>query len=344
MEIVVSVIVPVYNVEKYLARCVESLINQTMKKIQIILVNDGSSDSSGELCRQFAEKDSRIQVINKKNEGQGLARNSGLLCVLGKYVTFVDADDYIDTDTFEVLCNTMENSGADLCCYSYVKHDTEGGIVYEAKVEEKLYENNAVITSFLPHYFGDDPLIDDLRGVSACMSMFRTEIIKKHEIRFQSERKVFSEDTLFCLDYCKYINRAVTVSCPFYHYCLKADSFTKGYQEKRLELTIDFCNTLSQYARDYKIELLVTERINMVLWVTLMDCVKQEVLRSRDIGNRKTYQTIKELCNHPYVKEVIRKMNIEGLHMKQKFFWVAIRQHWILLVMFLGTLRVRQGI
>ena len=344
METRISVIVPVYNVEKYLERCVKSLTDQTLREIQIILVDDGSLDGSGELCRQFAKKDSRIQVISKKNEGQGLARNSGLSCVSGKYVTFVDSDDYIDTDTFEVLWNTMESSRADLCCYSYVKHDTEGKIVYKAKVDERLYENNAVYTSFLLHYFGDDPLLDDLRGVSACMSMFRTEIINHNKIRFLSERKVFSEDTLFCLDYCKYIKKVVTLSHPFYHYCLKADSFTKGYQEKRLELTIDFCNTLSRYACDYKVEELVSERINMVLWITLMDCVKQEILRSRETGVRKTYQMIREICNHSYVKEVIRNMNTDGFHMKQKLFWFAIRRRLIPMVMILGILRVKQGI
>lgn len=115
----------------------------------------------------------------------------------------------------------------------------------------------------------------------------------------------------------------VTLSHPFYHYCLKADSFTKGYQEKRLELTIDFCNTLSRYACDYKVEELVSERINMVLWITLMDCVKQEILRSRETGVRKTYRMIKEICNHSYVKEVIRNMNTDGFHMKQKLFLVC---------------------
>lgn len=344
METRVSVIVPVYNVEKYLERCVDSLMNQTLKEIQIILVDDGSLDRSGELCRRFAEKDSRINVISKKNEGQGLARNSGLSCVSGKYVTFVDSDDYIDLDTFEILWNTMENERADLCCYSYVKHDPEGEIVYAAKVKERIYENNEVKTSFLLHYFGDDPMEDDLRGVSACMSIFRTDIIKNKNIHFQSERKVFSEDTLFCLDYCKYINRAVTLSRPFYHYCLKADSFTKGYQEKRLELTIDFCNTLSQYARDYRMEQLVGERINMVLWITLMDCVKQEILRSKDIGNQKTYQMIRGICNHPYVKGVIGTMSTDGFHTKQKLFWFAIRRRWIFMVMLLGMLRVKQGI
>ena len=101
----VSIIVPVYNAEKYLERCVSSLTKQTLKDIEIILVDDSSTDSSLEICKQMAEKDSRIKVIHKMNEGAGLARNAALSIANGEYIGFVDSDDFVELNMFEILYN-----------------------------------------------------------------------------------------------------------------------------------------------------------------------------------------------------------------------------------------------
>lgn len=100
---VISVIVPIYNTEKYLAKCLDSLINQTFQRLEIILIDDGSTDNSGQICDEYAVKDDRIKVIHKTNGGVSSARNAGLDVVTGSYIAFVDPDDYIDSDMYEVL-------------------------------------------------------------------------------------------------------------------------------------------------------------------------------------------------------------------------------------------------
>ena len=116
----ISIIIPVYNVEKYLAKCVESVINQTYKKIQIILIDDGSTDNSGKICDDFKLKDNRIEVIHKKNGGLSDARNAGLKIVKGDYIGFIDSDDYIEKDMYEtLLCLLIENN-ADISIVSFV--------------------------------------------------------------------------------------------------------------------------------------------------------------------------------------------------------------------------------
>ena len=97
-KIKISVIVPVYNAEKYLSDCIDSILNQTLKEIELILINDGSTDNSLQICREKASKDSRVKIINKKNEGQGYARNIGIDRAKGEFITFVDSDDYIDKE------------------------------------------------------------------------------------------------------------------------------------------------------------------------------------------------------------------------------------------------------
>ena len=110
----ISIIVPVYNVEKYLERCLDSLINQTLKDIEIICINDGSTDNSSEILKEYAKKDSRIIIINQNNQGISVARNNGMNKAKGKYIGFVDSDDWVDLDFFEKLYKAAEKHNAQI--------------------------------------------------------------------------------------------------------------------------------------------------------------------------------------------------------------------------------------
>ena len=137
----VSIIVPVYNVEKFLEKCLDSLTNQTLKDIEIICVNDGSTDNSLNILKSFSEKDSRIIIINKQNEGPSVARNTGMKIAKGEYIGFVDSDDWVDLDFYEKLYNSTINNGADISTASIIrwrKHNTKYKIKYS---EEKTYTN-----------------------------------------------------------------------------------------------------------------------------------------------------------------------------------------------------------
>lgn len=125
----ISVIVPVYNVEKYLSKCVESILNQTYKDIELILVDDGSLDNSGNICDNYAKNDNRIKVIHKENGGLSSARNAGLDIASGEYISFVDSDDWIDENTYEELVKKIVTTNADIICFAGEK--TDGTSVYE---------------------------------------------------------------------------------------------------------------------------------------------------------------------------------------------------------------------
>ena len=119
MQELVSVIIPVYNVEKYLSKCLDSIVNQTYNNLQIILVNDGTKDNSLEICQNYQNKDSRIQVINKENGGLSSARNKGLEYAEGKYCLFVDSDDYVELDLIESAVSKMEEVNADMVVFGF---------------------------------------------------------------------------------------------------------------------------------------------------------------------------------------------------------------------------------
>lgn len=126
MEEIISIIVPVYNVEKYLDKCVNSIVNQTYKNLEIILVDDGATDNSPKMCDEWAKKDDRIKVIHKANGGLSDARNTGIKNATGDYLAFVDSDDYIESDIYEVLYKMILRDNADLAMCSFKKVDEQG--------------------------------------------------------------------------------------------------------------------------------------------------------------------------------------------------------------------------
>jgi glycosyltransferase involved in cell wall biosynthesis len=169
----ISVIVPIFNAGTYLAKCIESLIHQPYIALQIILVNDGSTDDSLAIAQQYAAQDSRIEVYTQTNQGQSVARNLGLQYAKGEYISFVDADDYVDNDFYTVL---MQHIG-DLDCVQigYRRVTAQGKVLLEK----------------LPKHFH--------QFTSPCMRLYRRELFTKHDLRFPSG--MIYEDVVFSLDF-----------------------------------------------------------------------------------------------------------------------------------------------
>ena len=324
MKAKITIIVPVYNVEKYLERCVESLIHQTMEEIQIILVDDGSTDKSSFICDAYAKKDKRILVMHKENEGQGIARNHGLKNAVGEYVCFLDSDDYYESDTCEVLYQHLKDTNADLCCFGYQIDDKDGNLVRRPLIREKIYQGKEVTGDFILHYFGDLPEDDNLRGFSSCMSAFRTSIIKENKLEFPSERKVLSEDTIFSLEFCKYADIVTTQSQVFYHYCQNSESFSQGYRKDKFEKTKVLYDILKKYTKEFHIEDKTNIRLAMLIWVNLMACLKQETRRIPECGRREVFHNIKQMCKDKMVLQELPKLSNTSLPLQQKVLLFCI--------------------
>lgn len=148
----VSIIVPVYNVERYIKRCVDSLRGQTLQNIEIILVDDGSKDNSGCLCDEFAQQDSKIHVIHKQNAGQGLARNDGLNIAKGHYVLFIDSDDFIEPDTCEKLSDRMGTGAGRSVQLRLSDRDAAGRAVLPGAVKRTVLRKRALRKRFVLHF------------------------------------------------------------------------------------------------------------------------------------------------------------------------------------------------
>lgn len=206
-EKTISIIVPVYNVEKYLPRCIESILKQTYTNFECILIDDGSPDRCGRICDEYAERDKRIVVIHQKNKGVSAARNAGLDVAKGEYVGFVDSDDYIAPEMYQCLVSAIEESNADFS-YCAIEHIEENGDRYIERISPGLEGDqlNFIMEVLLTK--------GGVWGV-VWNKLFRRRIIR--DLRFEESAKI-CEDALFALMYCTRISSAVSVREPLYYY------------------------------------------------------------------------------------------------------------------------------
>lgn len=154
----VSIILPVYNVEKYIDRCLKSLVNQTMKEIEILIINDGTLDKSMEICEKYAKIDQRIKIYNKDNEGLGLTRNYGLKRASGEYICFVDSDDYVTDDMCELLYATAKKYEADIVYGGIYRDNNEGKILKKPSTNStKIWKGQDEIKNLLLDFIATKP-------------------------------------------------------------------------------------------------------------------------------------------------------------------------------------------
>ena len=209
----ISIIVPVYNVEQYLEKCVDSIINQKYKNLEIILVDDGATDSSGKLCDELAKIDNRIKVYHKENGGLSDARNYGVERATGDYIGFVDSDDYIDSEMYEELYEAIKKENVDVV-------ECNLKIIYPDRVElftEQKYYNVYTKQEYLEEYLK----IEKIFG-SACVRLIKSDIAKK--LKFPVGK--LYEDTYYAYDLIEKVDRYVIMNNPYYNYLMRENSIT----------------------------------------------------------------------------------------------------------------------
>lgn len=223
----ISVVVPVYNVEKYLEEFLYSLVNQTYSNLQIILVDDGSTDSCGKICDRYASNDRRITVVHQKNAGAGAAKNTGLDLVKGEYLSIVDSDDYLELNYYERMIQVLSDSGADICqcLFDYVYQD------FSVKIEF-MFESDIQIRELSNKRFLREALADWKYNIF-CNKLFKTSLLKDN--RFPVGSKI--DDEFFTYKIICSAKRIVNLSEVLYHYRQRKSSVMGDSQQ--LELIIN---------------------------------------------------------------------------------------------------------
>lgn len=228
----VSVIIPVYNVQEYLKECLESIINQTYKKIEIIIINDGSTDDSGSICKLYQQKNKNIIYIDSKNEGVSIARNKGIASATGDYLVFVDADDVVSKNYIEMLVMLIKKSQMGIIGYTNDKLNLSIKVDHNIRLEKK-----------------DNVLYQILSGNKyegyLWNKIFDYRIIKKEKIKFQEKSSVW-EDLLFVAEYMQRINTCAIIDSSYYFYRSRANSAVNKIDLKKTEDKLNIAKKLLQ--------------------------------------------------------------------------------------------------
>lgn len=338
----VSIIIPVYNVEIYLCRCIDTVKNQTLKEIEIILVDDESPDECPAICDRYASEDSRIKVIHKKNQGLGLARNSGLDIATGEYVYFVDSDDYLSLDAAEVLYKEAKKYDLDICLSSYSCILNSGHIQKLNFIHtDKIFEQPEIVTVILKEMLGSSPFskTDVSFGMSAWQGIYKRNWLNDYKLRFPSEREFISEDIIFHLDSLpkarrmKYLNKNV-----YYHIGDNPISLTHKFNPNRFKKIIILYNEEKRKLQDFEDPELFIARIQRTFLGNVRVCIKQIVCESYNNPKINAIKQINCIVNNAILTQVLRQYPFWKNPFRQAFSSFLIRFRCIFLLYFFTKL------
>ena len=320
----VSVIVPVYGVERYLGRCIESLLGQTLEPIEIILVDDGSPDACPQICDRYAREHANVTVIHKRNEGLGMARNSGLLHARGDYVAFVDSDDYIARTGLKSLYDLACELDADTVLGSYARVGQDGSTHQgQNPLRNGVFTGSAeILTTVLRGMLGSpaDYPDDIYQMMSVWLGIYSRTIIRDNDIRFCSERQLISEDLIFDLDYYPHAQRVAISDCDYYYYCENGSSLTLTYREDRFERNQELfcelerrCDALGLDARD---------RLDRSYLGRARQCLRSEV---RHHPGGVARERMRRICSDEHFQEVVSRFSMRGYPPRLRVFALLMK-------------------
>lgn len=308
---VVSVVLPIYNVEKYINRCLESVVNQTYKNLEIILVDDESPDKCPEICDEWAAKDKRIKVVHKKNGGLGFARNTGIENATGEYICFVDSDDYIALDTIEKAYKNATESKSDIVYYGYNIVDSDGKVtqVFKPEIDKLIYTGKEVTDIIFPELISPDYSKERKMNLmlSACTALISMKLINDANWRFVSERDIISEDVYSLTRLFGVVTCVAVVPEAFYFYCQNNASLTRVYRKDRYEKIKDFYDQTILLCQDLNFPEIVKVRFASAYFAFVIATLKMIVLSKENTIEKLNY--IKVIEEDVHLKTVLKKVD-----------------------------------
>lgn len=324
LNALISVIVPVYNVEKYIDKCLESIRNQTYKNIEIILVDDESPDNCSQICDNYAKIDNRIKVIHKKNAGLGLARNSGLDAATGEFVAFVDSDDYISLDRFDSMIKLIYESNSDVCLEGACREYNGVTDIIPNIFAGKCFEGEEISSTLLPALIGADQFDDNYLGVSVWRGLYKRSLIEQHKIRFESERLWASEDMLFNLRFYKYAKKAIMSEDSGYHYRLSENSLTHTADMTKFEKYDQLYKRVVEDAKEFASRNEIITRMQLTYIFDYKAVMKEFV---NQLEKKEAIKLLKNITKRNLFSEVINVYSTKHLPIKKRLFFFAAKRH-----------------
>ena len=329
----VSIIVPAYNVENYIERCLNSLVNQTFKDIEIITINDGSTDKSLELLNKYAKEDIRVSVIDLGDEGVSYCRNLGVEKANGKYIMFVDSDDWIDSNMIEAMYKKAEENKLDLVMCSYIREFKDHSKEKRFNLpEEIIYKEDKVKNELLRKLVGpvkeelSNPEMLDALG-TVWGKLYRADILKENKIKFVDLKEIGSaEDTLFNIFTFNYLKKVMFLNKPMYHYWRdNPKSVTSQYNPKLKEQRKVFFKYISDFIRENNFEQVFEEALNNRICTSVLGLGLIECSKNNKINGINKIKNIKKIINEEYIRNAYKNLELKYISIHWRIFYFFIK-------------------
>ncbi len=322
----VSVVIPVYNVEAYLPRCVDSVLSQTLTDLEIILVDDGSPDGSPAICDAYAEKDSRIRVIHKENGGLASARNAGMEIAAGRYLFFLDSDDWLEPDGLESLVKVAKEYKVDFVRYRAIRtgwpgmaENTPCRVEDVRELTEGLYDRERIQKEIYPRLLVTSQLTMGAI-VGAWGSLYDLDFLRRNDLMFYEEVK-FSEDLVFSARVARAAKSFYFVDTPgVYHYFYNPNSISKSFRAGRWESCKSLIETCERdFANDENYDF--SDQLHALRWFCIMLALNERRYL-KTVKEKKAY--CKTLLSDPVICETPLGLNKLNVSWKQKvMMWLV---------------------
>ena len=325
-----SIIIPCYNVENFVQNCTESIVMQQGFDFEMIMINDGSKDNTLHVLENLAEKDFRIKVINQQNQGLSGARNTGIQNATGEYIMFIDADDWLEPNAFELILDKFNQE--DLFCFSYNR-------VFENKVlpRDLKINGNHIASSIQRRIIGlidaelSDPSQTDAL-VTAWGKIYKTEIIRKNQIQFTDTKEIGTEDALFNIQYLEHALTAQVLDKPLYNYVkINADSLTKLHKPNLFGQWKNLYTKISEiiHAKDAEFRKALNNRIAL----SIIGLALNETFSEKPFSSKR--QKISEILHDDLYQKAYQNLEMKYFPLHWKVFFYAAKYKyatWVLLL------------
>lgn len=327
----VTVVVPIYNVEPYLNRCIDSIVTQSYRNLEIILVDDGSPDNCPQMCDEWAQKDKRIRVIHKANAGLGMARNTGIEYAHGKYICFFDSDDYIAPRTIETAYTAVTENSADIAVFGSAMVDENRRVLSTKVPEPHIYQGDEVTQKFLPALMGEDPTTgcDAHIPFSAWSCLISMELIKRAQWSFVSEREIVSEDIYSLMELYRCVQKVVVLGECFYFYCRNGASLTQSYRADRYMRNRHFYLKCLELCEHCGYSDTIVRRCKEPFLSNVIGVMKQEVAHYQSA--RDAVKRLQTIVDDEVLQRVAWEKKMEKTNLKKALLYWSIRhkRYWI---------------
>lgn len=331
----ISVVIPIYNTELYLRECLDSVLAQSYQNLEIILVNDGSTDSSLNICNEYALKDRRIIVINKENEGVSVARNIGISKSNGAFISFVDSDDTIHQDLYKIMYETIIDKDVDRVMCGFMQQHGDKKVYRKTRVPDGIYETSDLLNKMI-----DDGTMSGFLFSGVYNSLYRSNVIKENQLFFNEEIK-FNEDGLFNLIYAINTEKFYSLrSKPLYSYRIHSTSSTQKKSSGDKYSTLHkVLLELSENYPEYNFKFQIERRMATVALWEILETSKWNNFRS---GTRE----INKILKRTETINGLALIDEKKLNKYKRFFYKCMKNNRVFAIYFTSkyVVPIMQGI